>query len=191
MPFKQNNYFKPANGRYLGVFVGTEDGPPQTHKKDDGRVVTEGTMLWNFQIYDLQTRQPIINPMTGQSPAVAQGMSSETVGIGKNGVPAKARTWMSALLATVGRIFDDDIDPNVQIASVLNAQVILNFGRSQTGKDGTLLGIEPPAPVQPAAVAAPAPATAPPTPEALAPAPDAPAPVAVAVGAVAAIPPVE
>lgn len=168
MPFKNSTFFRPANGRYLGIFIGTEEGPEQTHKKDDGRLVTEGTMLWSFQIYDLQTRQPIVDPQTNSAPAVAQGMSSQTVGIGKNGVPAKARTWMSALLAANGRVFEDAMDPNEQIAFCLNAQVILNFGRSQTGKDGTLKDIEPLPPVNAAAPVAP-----------------------VAVGAVAAIPPVE
>ena len=153
MPLQSSSFFKPENGRYLGVFLGLKDGKMVEHTKDDGRKVAEPTMLWQFQLYDLQTRQPVANPLTGETPAVAEGMSSQTTGVSNTGQDSKARTWLRALLAAKGMAFDADAlarDPNGVAQSVIGAQVILNFGRSpRAGKDGTLLSIEPPAPSVP------------------------------------------
>lgn len=157
MPFTENTFFKPANGRYVGDFIGTEDGPPQTRIKDAGtpkeRSVTEGTMLWNFQLYN-QDGSPVVDPNTGASPAVVQGMSSQTMGVGR-GVEAKARTWCRALLAAKGEVFDENMDPNERVRRALGARAILNFGRSAGGKDGTLKDIEPFSPQAVAPMAAP------------------------------------
>lgn len=142
MPLTNSTYFKPKNGRYIGDFIGTEDGPRFDRKKDDGRVVNEGTVLWNFQLYN-QDGTPVVDDKSGQSPAVAQGMTSETTGVSKTGVQAKARIWLRALLASKGLVFDPDAEPNEQVQLALGARVILNFGRSPGGKDGTLLDIEP------------------------------------------------
>ena len=150
MPLTSGSFYKPDNGRYLGVFLGLKDGPTVQARKDDGRVVNEPRMLWPFQLYDIQTRQPITNPLTGEAPAVAEGMSSQTTGVSQTGTEAKARVWLRALLAAKGMTFDPDGDPNAQAQAAVGAQVILNFGRSpRAGKDGTLLSIEPPAPAVP------------------------------------------
>lgn len=98
-------------------------------------------MLWNFKLYN-QDGTPVTDTISGASPAVAQGMSSTTMGIGR-GVEAKARRWCRALLAAKGQTFDENMNPNDRVAHALNARVILNFGRSAGGKDGTLLDIEP------------------------------------------------
>ena len=141
MPLKNSTFFKPQNGRYIGDFIGTEDGPRFDRKKDDGTVKNEGTILWHFQLYN-QDGTPVIDDKTSQTPAVGEGMTSETVGVGR-GVEAKARRWLRALLAANGHVFDDNVDPNEMVKLALGARVILNFGRSASGKDGTLLDIEP------------------------------------------------
>lgn len=141
MPLKNGTFFKPANGRYIVDFLGTEDGPRFDRKKDNGTVKNEGTIIWNFSLYN-QDGSPVVDPGTGQSPAQAQGMTSETVGVGR-GVEAKARRWLRALLAARGQAFDDAIDPNMLVQRAIGARAIGNFGRSAGGKDGTLLDIEP------------------------------------------------
>lgn len=155
MPLTNNTFFKPSNGRYIGDFLGTEDGPRFDRKKDDGTVKNEGTILWNFQLYN-QDGTPVVDDKSGQTPAVGQGMTSETVGIGR-GVEAKARRWLRALLAAKGHVFDDNIDPNEMVQMALGARVILNFGRSAGGKDGTLIDIEPFSAVPAGVLGAPAP----------------------------------
>ena len=188
MPLQSGSFYRPENGRYQGVFVGLKDGPMVTVTKDDGRIVKEPRMLWQFQVYDVQTGQPIVNPMTGESPAVAEGMSSQTTGVSATGTEAKARIWLRALLAAKGLTFNPDGNPNEQAQQALGARVILHFGKGpRGGKDGTLLSIEPP-PVSYPGVGAPVP-TPPPAPPApgwvAAPIPvEAPAPV----GAMAEIP---
>lgn len=197
------DFFKPANGRYIGVFKGTANGMPQT-RTENGKTKTTNTIRWLFDLYNMDGT-PVLDPKNGGLASV-DGLSSDSVGIGR-GVPAKGRLWLIALLNAKGLQFSEPSngdDVNRMVDAAVGATVQLVFGRSQSGKDGTLTEVEPyvaapaPAPVAAAPVAplpvapvAPAPVAAPAMPAPVAqpaPLPVPTAPPFVPTGASAAIP---
>lgn len=139
-----SQFYKPQNGRYIGEFIGTEDGPQQKQRNDKGEEVIRNTIKWQFHIYNMMDGSVVIDPNTGEA-AIAEGLSGDSVGMGR-GVPAKARGWLTKLLAANGKEFVDPTKPedvDEMVRQALGAKVVLNFGRSpQAGKDGTLLEIE-------------------------------------------------
>ncbi len=203
------DYYQPANGGYLGVFKGTRNGP--AGRSFDGKPPGK-TILWMFDGYNLDGT-PLIDPKTGGH-AVIEGMTSDSVGVGQ-GVVAKGRIWLTAVLAAKGIPWTDPVSGQQvanMVASAVGATVALKVGNSTRGKSGTLLEVEPYIPGAPVAAVAPvapvaplAPAAAPtpmmpaPMPVAVAPAPlavpaaasfvpSAPAPVAVATAPIPAMP---
>ena len=136
------DWYKPNNGAYIGDFIGVQQGMPQEHKQSDGSVKRGDTVRWQFLLYNFDGT-PVVDPKTSAI-AVAEGLSSDTVGIGK-GVPAKARGWLSKLLEAKGLQFvepGNEGDVLTMIEQAKGARVILHFGKSQGGKDGTLTEIE-------------------------------------------------
>ena len=167
------DFFKPANGRYVGQFYGVRDGKPMTYtdKLEDGttRTKTGNTMIWMFGLYNLDGT-PVIDPKKPGEVAVGEGMSSDSVGVGR-GTVAKARVWLTKMLESKGSAWVDPQDNDAVGAMVAFCQgvyVYLTFGKNTKGADGTLLEIERmqqpqvAAPVAPPPVtfAAPAPVTA-------------------------------
>lgn len=187
MPFRVGgDYFRPANGRYVGQFLGVEDGQPQT-RTENGVTKTTNTIRWKFRLYNIDGT-PVLDPKHPEGPATVDGLSSDSVGIGK-GVPAKGRGWLTALLASKGLQFvepSNGEDVARMVGSAVDAWAFLTFGNNTKNVGGTLKEIEPytqaaaaqpaPAPVYaaPVAVAAP-PVAAPALPVMPAAAPAAPA----------------
>jgi len=157
------DFFKPANGRYIGIFKGVANGPVQNRPAEDGKPArTTGTIRWLFDIYNLDGT-PVLDPSTGTGPASVDGLSSDSVGIGR-GVPAKGRLWLRSLLAAKDLQFmepgnGDDVNRMVQAA--IGAQAVLTFGNNGKGIGGTLKEIEAMPATAPAAVAPVAAAVAP------------------------------
>lgn len=195
MPFKVGgDFFSPPNGRYIGVFRGTEDGPVTKQNKERNGVlvpVEQGTIRWLFDLYN-QDGTPVINPSKPGVPAIGEGLSSDTVGVGR-GTPAKGRVWLTKLLESKGLTFVEprtSEDVQAMVTNAIGAYAFLTFGNNRAGKPGTLVEVErysgaapAPAPAPVAPVAAPvfaAPAFAAPQPI--------PAPAPVAAPAAAAIP---
>jgi len=170
------DFFKPANGRYIGIFKGVANGPVQNRPAEDGKPArTTGTIRWLFDIYNLDGT-PVLDPSTGTGPASVDGLSSDSVGIGR-GVPAKGRLWLRSLLAAKDLQFmepGNGEDVNRMVQAAIGAQAVLTFGNNTKGIGGTLKEIEA-MPATALAAPAPAPVAAPvaeaPVPQVVAPQP--------------------
>ena len=137
------DFFSPANGRYHLQFLGIGDGPNTKQAKDDGRVVEAKTIKWFFAAYNLDGT-PVIDPKKPGTVAVAEGLSSATLGVGR-GTPAKGRIWLGKMLEAQNIAWTEPTSNEIaqaMVASAVGAWVDGVFGKSRTGRDGTLLEIE-------------------------------------------------
>ena len=153
------DFFSPANGRYHLQFAGIGDGPRTKQKKDDGREVEGATIKWFFKAYNLDGT-PLIDPKKPGEVATVEGLSSDTLGVGR-GTPAKGRIWLSKMLEAQNVAWIEPTSNEIAqalVAAAVGAWVDGIFGKSRSGKDGTLLEIERLS----AATSAPPPVAAPP-----------------------------
>lgn len=101
--------------------------------------------IWKFETYNLDGT-PVKNPKHPEvAAAISEGMSSQTVGVGRDGKSSKGRLWLTALLASKGLQFtppntDDDVAAMVLAAT--GGYSYLTFGAAANGKV-YLLEIEP------------------------------------------------
>lgn len=132
MPFTNGSggdWFTPADGTYIGKFIGYEDGPefPRQKIQEDGstKTVNEGTMRWKFEL-KTTTGQVVINPKTDQQ-AVGEGLSSQTLGKGREGNEAKGRRWFRALYASRGETYPEGKNPQEIADGAIGASAILTY----------------------------------------------------------------
>jgi len=181
------DYFRPADGRYLAQFLGVKDGPPQTGiNQNTNEPETRQTMLWMFGLYNVD-QTPVVDPKKPGTVAEGQGMSGNSVGVGR-GVPAKGRRWLMKLLEAAGNQWVEPTSGEqveAMVASCTGTFVYVTYA------GGKFAEIEvPQQAIAAAPVAAPVAVAPPPPPVAVPPAPVAPPePVAVAAPALSPFPP--
>ena len=163
MAFKLGgDYFSPAVGRYIGQFTGTADGPVQDYPASDGKPARKGnTIRWFFNLYNLDG-SPVVDPKKPGEVAVAEGLSSDTIGVGR-GTEAKARVWFRKMLESKGLQW---VDPTTQaeleaiIETCKGTFVYLTFGPKKGQGVGTVISEMERLSPQPGAAPAPTPAPA-------------------------------
>lgn len=130
------DFFKPTPGRYIAQIVSFDDGPDQTYPADKpgDPPKTGKTMRWGFALYNLDFT-PVIDPKKPGIVAIAETLSSRTLGIGR-GTVAKARVWFIKALESKGLAF---VEPSTQpaidwmVSNVVGAFVYLNFPANGKG----------------------------------------------------------
>jgi hypothetical protein len=155
-PGSGGHFFKAPNGMFMGEFKGISDGPvfERTDEKT-GAKSPNPQLRWHFALTDLNGN-PVLDPeaedaqgnkIPGGAQAVAEGLTSEATGVGRNGVKAKARQWlevMCPLSPTQPGNFDETAEPGDEVARCYGAKVLLMFGNDTTGKPGKLLQVNSP-----------------------------------------------
>lgn len=132
MPFNNGaggDWFTPADGTYIGKLIGFEDGPsfPRQREQPDGstKTVQDATMRWKFELKTTMGVE-VIDPKTSAQ-AVGEGLSSTTLGKGREGNEAKGRRWLRALYASRGETYPEGKDPQEIANGALGASAILTY----------------------------------------------------------------
>ena len=136
MAFKLGgDYFSPAAGRYVGRFTGTADGPVQDYPASDGKPARKGnTIRWFFDLFNLDG-SPVVDPAKPGAVAVAEGLSSDTIGVGR-GTEAKARVWFRKMLESKGMEWRDpttQAELDAIIETCKGTFIYLTFGPRKVG----------------------------------------------------------
>lgn len=136
------DWFTPQDGTYLGKFIGYEDGPTVTNKKDqrDGSVkeVQETLIRWKFELRTT-AGVPVIDPKTNEI-AIGEGLSSQTIGSNDES-KAKARRWFRALYASMGQVFPGDKAPDEIANGAVGASAILQYAGGKLVEVSPAIGV--------------------------------------------------
>ena len=159
MAFKLGgDYFSPAAGRYVGQFTGTADGPVQDYPATADKPARKGnTIRWFFNLFNLDG-SPVIDPAKPGTVAVAEGLSSDTIGVGR-GTEAKARVWFRKMLESKGMEWRDpttQAELDAIIEACKGTFIYITFGPKKVGAGTQISELERLSPQPGAPVAAPA-----------------------------------
>lgn len=139
MAFKKSGgqFFTPANGTYIGEFLGTEDSGVVFMRKDEetGEEKPNPQERWKFKLFKLNG-DPVIDEKSGEQ-AVGDGLSSQSTGPN-----SKAREWTLALYGPDAQ-WDESADPNEFIAGAIGRKAMLTYGNNTQGKPGKLRQVVP------------------------------------------------
>lgn len=82
--------YRPPAGQYIGEFQRFEEGPASKFLDANGEA--KPTVRWVWKIYDQNTGEPIVDPVTGET-AEGDGITSDATG-----PKSKAYGWFEAHL---------------------------------------------------------------------------------------------